>query len=157
MVPRPTPQGLGPRLRGLHERITAEFEQVHLKEALDLALTEIRDANRRLHDAKPWQASPADRDRALYEAVWKIRAIAVWLAPVLPFSSTEVFRMLGEPSGPGPGCWDLAREPPSPGQRLGELRPLFPRPTVPEPAAPPPATAPSGGAEPFPESPPLGV
>jgi methionyl-tRNA synthetase len=146
------PQGVGARLRALHERITQEYEQVHLKEALDLALAEVRDANRRLHEAKPWQAPPADRDRALYEAVWKIRALAIWLAPVLPFSSAEVFRMLGEPTGPAD--WELAREPPPPGRPLGELIPLFPRPNAPEsPRAPPaPTVAPAA-----PPTPPLGI
>ncbi|MHB1434978.1 MAG: methionine--tRNA ligase [Thermoplasmata archaeon] len=163
-IPRPPPgwspddpQGLGPRLRALHERITAEYEQVHLKEALDLALAEVRDANRRLHEAKPWQAPPAERDRALVEAVWKIRAIAIWLAPILPFSSAEVFRMLGEPSAPGPGSWELAREPLPAGQRLGKLIPLFPRPTVPEATPAPSAPTAPAGAPPTGEAPPLGI
>jgi methionyl-tRNA synthetase len=148
-IPSPPPgwspdatSGLGSRLRSLHQQITQEYEQVHLKEALDLALAEVRDANRRLHEAKPWQAAEPERDRTLYEAVWKIRAIAVWLSPVLPFSSAEVFRMLGEEAPLGAGSWDRAVEPPRTGQRLGTLSPLFPRPTVPEPpGSPPPSPA----------------
>ena len=46
------------RIRDAHERITVEFESVHLKEALEIALTEIREENRRFHEAKPWEASP---------------------------------------------------------------------------------------------------
>ena len=116
------------RLRETHARITEEYERVHLKEALDLALAEVREANRRFHEAKPWQASESERARVVFETAWWLKAIATWLAPVLPFSSAEVFRMLGYPSPPSAGDWDRVLEPPVPGQVLSDLRPLFPRP-----------------------------
>jgi len=133
-VPTP-PDGWNPeggstvadRLKGAHARITEEYEQVHLKEALDLALEEVREANRRFHEARPWQASETERARILYETLWRLKALATWLAPVLPFSSTEVFRMLGYDAPPGPGEWDVALAPVPAGQALGEVRPLFPR------------------------------
>ncbi len=128
------------RLRDAHGRITEEFERVHLKEALDLALAEVREANRRFHEAKPWQAHEPERARILFETIWWLKAIATWLAPVLPFSSAEVFRMLGYPSAPSSGDWDRVLDPPPPGQPLSELRPLFPRP---EKVAGPPREAPS--------------
>ncbi|HXY47149.1 MAG TPA: methionine--tRNA ligase [Thermoplasmata archaeon] len=118
---------VGDRLRSAHLRITQEYERVHLKEALDAALEEVREANRRFHDAQPWRADEPERSRILYETVWRLKAIATWLAPVLPFSSAEVFRMLGSPDPPGPGDWDRGLEPPASGQPLGEIRPLFPR------------------------------
>ena len=117
----------GPRIRESHRKITAAYEAVRLKEALDLTLEEVREANRRFHEARPWQGSDAERARAVYETVWRLRAVAIWLAPVLPFSSAEVYRMLGFSQPPGPGDWGTAVEPVPPGQPLGELRPLFPR------------------------------
>jgi methionyl-tRNA synthetase len=122
-----SPDGLGARIREAHEVITAELSAVHLKEALDRALTEVRDANRRIHDGKPWQAPDADRDRTLYEAVWSLKAAAIWLAPYLPNSSRQVFRMLGYGDAPVRGDWDSALSPPEPGQAIGEVQPLFPR------------------------------
>jgi methionyl-tRNA synthetase len=119
--------GAGPRLARAHRAITEEFERVRLKEALDLALEEVREANRRFHEAKPWQVEEPERSRVVYEALWTVRALATWLAPVLPFSSAEVFRMLGFSEPPGPRDWDRALEPVPPGQTLGEIRPLFPR------------------------------
>lgn len=119
--------GVGDRIRGAHAKITEEYERVHLKEALDLALEEVREANRRFHEARPWQAPEADRDRILYETLWRLKALATWLAPVLPFSSAEVFRMLGYDGPPGPGEWDVALAPVPAGQTLGPVRPLFPR------------------------------
>ena len=146
-TPPETPSGRAylDRIRDAHERITEEYEKVHLKEALDLALAEVREGNRRFHEAKPWQAAPADRDRIVSEMLHLVRAASIWLSPVLPFSSREVFRMLGYPEGPGPGSWEVALGVLPEGQALGEIRPLFPKREPPAaPSAPrPPASAPS--------------
>ncbi len=122
-----TDTGTGARLAAAHGAITEEFERVRLKEALDRTLEEVREANRRFHEAKPWQLEEPELSRVLYEAVWTVRALATWLAPVVPFSSAEVFRMLGFGESPGPRDWDRALEPVPAGQSLGEVRPLFPR------------------------------
>ena len=142
------PDGVGAHLRAAHERITEEFERVRLKEGLDLALEEVREANRKFHEGRPWQLEGDDRDRVVYETLWRLRAIATWLAPVLPFSSAEVFRMLGFEGPPGPGDWDRALVSPPVGQRLGEVRPLFPRALPPAPAVAGPGPAPP--ADPWP-------
>jgi len=122
-----TAAGFSNRLREAHRRITEEYERVHLKEALDLALEEVREANRRFHEARPWQANDPDRARIVYETIWTLKALATWLAPVLPFSTAEVFRMVGYDAPPGPGEWDVALAPVPAGQPLGEVRPLFPK------------------------------
>jgi methionyl-tRNA synthetase len=127
------PDGIGAHLRAVHERITDEYEHVRLKEGLDLALEEVREANRRFHEGRPWQLEGGDRARVVYETLWRLRAIAAWLAPVLPFSSAEVYRMLGFADPPGPGDWDRVLTSPPVGQALGEIRPLFPR-AEPDPA-----------------------
>ncbi len=122
--------GVRERLTSAHARITQEYEAVHLKEALDLALEEVREANRRFHEARPWQAPDDERARTLYETLWRLKALATWLGPVLPFSSAELFRMLGYEGPPGPGEWDVVLSPVPAGQSLGEVRPLFPRPDL---------------------------
>jgi len=148
MVPAPPaewspddPGTVGLRLREAHAQITAEFEAVHLKEALDRALDEVREANRRFHEARPWQLADPERARVVYETLWTLRALATWLSPVLPFSSAEVYRMLGFADGPSAGDWDRALDPVPSGQALGEVRPLFPRPAVAEPSGPPARTS----------------
>jgi methionyl-tRNA synthetase len=123
-----TTAGVGRRLLDAHGRITTEFEAVHLKEALDLALEEVREANRRFHEARPWQLADPERARVVVETLWTIQALATWLSPVIPFSSVETYRMLGFAEGPSAGDWDRALHPVPPGQTLGEIRPLFPKP-----------------------------
>lgn len=135
------PGGVGAQLRAAHERITEEYERVRLKEGLDIALEQVREANRRFHEGRPWRLDGAERSRVVYETLWRLRALAIWLAPVLPFSSAEVYRMLGFSEPPGSGEWDRALQSPPVGQPLGEIRPLFPRET---------AAAVTGGASPGP-------
>lgn len=52
--------------------------------------------------------------------------------------------MLGRSAPPGPGDWDKATDPPSPGQPLGEVRPLFPRSPASNSKASPNPSAPGG-------------
>jgi methionyl-tRNA synthetase len=148
------PGSVGAHLADAHERISREYEAVRLKEALDLTLEEVREANRRFHEGRPWQLEGDDRARVVYETLWRVRAIATWLAPVLPFSSAEVFRMLGFSDPPGRGDWDRALESPPVGQTLGQVRPIFPRPAS-ERAAP--SAAPAATTRPPERWPPLAV
>jgi methionyl-tRNA synthetase len=121
------PEAIGTRIRRAHEEITGHFEAVRLKEGLERALTEVREGNRWLQDAAPWKAPDAQKARTVYEGLWLLKAAAVWLSPVLPFSSEEVWRMLGFDHGPGPGDWSGALIPPPENQALGTVRALFPR------------------------------
>ena len=136
-------EGIAGRIHRAHEEITGHFEAVRLKEAFERALTEVREGNRWFQEARPWQASGPEKARTVYEGLWLLHAAAVWLSPVLPFSSEKVWRMLGWPNGPGAGDWVKALTPPPAGQSLGSIQPLFPRappsgvPPSPAPAAPP--------------------
>lgn len=121
------PGGAGERIRAAHQRITEEYEAVRLKEAVDLALEQVREANRLFHEGKPWALAPAEQVPILYDTLWRLRAIAIWLAPVLPFSSERLYRMLGFANGPTPGEWERALVPLEAGQPLGAVEPLFPR------------------------------
>ncbi|MGA7861976.1 MAG: methionine--tRNA ligase [Thermoplasmata archaeon] len=149
------PDGIGARIRRAHEEITGHFEAVRLKEGFERALTEVREGNRWFQEARPWQASDAEKARTVYEGLWLLKAAAVWLSPVLPFSSEQVWRMLGFDHGPGPGDWTGALAPPPADQRLGNVQPLFPRAEATSPSpevatTSAPATAPApGGFVPF--------
>ncbi len=139
------PDGIGESIRRAHEAIGNAFERVQLKEALELALAEIRAENRRFHEAKPWAATEADRARAVYEGAWLLEAASTWLSPFIPFSMSELRKMLGLEGAAGPGEWDRALTPPEPGRVIGEVRPLFPR--AERTTAPPPAAGGSTSAQ----------
>ena len=121
------PGGVGERLRRAHQKITEEYDAVRLKEALDLTMEEVREANRAFHEGQPWSLPPERQAPLLFETIWRLRALAIWLSPVLPFSSERLYRMLGFAGGPARGEWDQALGPPNPGQPLGAVEPLFPR------------------------------
>ncbi|HEV8049801.1 MAG TPA: methionine--tRNA ligase [Thermoplasmata archaeon] len=155
VVPTP-PEGWSPessevgrRLRAAHVAITGELEAVHLKEALELTLTEVREGNRRFHEAKPWASEEAARRQAVTEGLWLLKAAAIWLSPVLQFSSAVLFRSLGYSEGPARGDWESVGQPVNPGQTLGEVRPLFPR-LEPRGGATPKSGTPSAGPTPAP-------
>ncbi|MEM0129812.1 MAG: methionine--tRNA ligase, partial [Thermoplasmata archaeon] len=145
-VPDPGPgwseealDGPGPAIARAHAAIGQAYDRVLLKEALDAALEEVRAANRAFHDAEPWRRTGTVQHRILYETVWRLRAIATWLAPVLPSTAERIHRMLGF-AGP-PARWEDALRPVPPGQPLGPVAPLFPRADPGERPGPPAATA----------------
>lgn len=117
---------MGRRIAEAHRKIGDEYSVVHLKEALEFALAQVRETNRWVQDSQPWRAAGERRDALLYEGLWFLRAAATWLAPVLPHSSRSVQEMLGVPDPSAAGAWDRALEPPTPGQPLGTIVPLFP-------------------------------
>ena len=140
--------GIGAHLRGVHTRVEEEYEAVRLKEALDLVLEEVREANRAFHEATPWNLPPAERARVLYETIWRLQAIATWLSPTLPTTSERILRMLGSVDPLAPGSWDEALRPPASGRALGPVEPLFPRASHSNGAAPAPGATTSPGSPP---------
>jgi methionyl-tRNA synthetase len=108
------------------------------------------EVNRYLNEREPWKEIREDRTRAattIYVAMRAIDSLKLMFAPFLPFSSQRVHEMLGD-EGDLVGRltvrsvaertrehlvltyeadprirWEPSRLPP--GQRLGEIRPLF--------------------------------
>jgi methionyl-tRNA synthetase len=123
----PENSAMGKTIRISAEEMTKRMEAVQLKEALDVALALVREANRAFHEAKPWAAEAKARDTAIYEALWSIKTLAVLLAPYIPFSSEKVARMLNAPELVKPGHWTEAAKPPTPGASIGKMEILFPK------------------------------
>ncbi|HXQ94445.1 MAG TPA: methionine--tRNA ligase [Thermoplasmata archaeon] len=154
----PEESEVGRRIRAAHAAITGELEAVRLKEALELVLAEVREGNRRFHEAKPWASEEPARRQTVTEGLWLLKTAAVWLAPFLPFSSTDLFRSLGYSEGPTRGDWESVAQPLNPGQTLGEVRPLFPRLEQKRPAGPAATAAAAAPARPEGEGlPPLDI
>ena len=85
-----------------------------------------REANRYLDEKSPWKAIKDDRQAAadsLYVALYAISCLKTVLFPFLPFSSQKVHEYLGFDGRVEEAGWKP--QPPPPGQRLQEPKPLF--------------------------------
>jgi len=100
-----------------------EIAAVRLKAGLAKAMSLAHAANGYLTVKEPWKTAKTDLDRTgvtLGVALNAIAGIAVALAPYLPFTTPQVFAMLGIPEEPH---WHPAVVPS--GTRLGAATPLF--------------------------------
>ncbi len=108
------------------KRARGQLEAVHLKAALQTAMTLAQEANAYLNETAPWKTAKTDPERtgtSLYVALCVINALKVALYPFLPFSSQKVHEYLGQPGDVAGGAWAAERL--EPGTRLGQPEPLF--------------------------------
>ena len=127
------PSPLAPESRALLQRVDAAFEEVgaqieavHLRGALQSAMSVAQDANRYLDERAPWQAVKVDRDSAaetLSTAIQVIAGVASLLQPFLPFSSPQAWALTGLDGSIQDAGW--TRTPVAPGTALPEPAPLF--------------------------------
>jgi methionyl-tRNA synthetase len=91
-------------VEGLYERYAAAMEEVDYSGALAQVKKLVDRANLYVEESAPWNLAkaaaenPAAADQlafVLYNILEAIRIIALFFAPVMPTSSTEVFRRLG--------------------------------------------------------------
>jgi methionyl-tRNA synthetase len=108
------------------KRAHGQLEAVHLKAALQTAMTLAQEANAYLNETAPWKTAKTDPERtgtSLYVALCVINALKVALYPFLPFSSQKVHEYLGLPGDIARAAWAAERL--EPGTRLGQPEPLF--------------------------------
>jgi methionyl-tRNA synthetase len=98
----------------------------HFKQAIMMAMTIAQETNRYLDEKAPWKMIKEDRQAAatsLYVALNVISQLKTMLYPFLPFSSQKLHQYLGF-GGRVEDCgWEP--QPPEPGQKLLEPKPLF--------------------------------
>ncbi|MDA1061422.1 MAG: methionine--tRNA ligase [Chloroflexi bacterium] len=129
----PEPASLTPASTALLARVDAAFEEVgeqieavHLRGALQSALTIAQEANRYLDERAPWQQVKSDRDGAaetLHTALNVISGLCTLLQPFLPFTSPQAWAFLGHASAIEAAGW--RRTPVLAGTTLPEPAPLF--------------------------------
>jgi len=106
--------------------VDKNLSQCHFKMALNIAMSVAHQANRYLDEESPWKVIKEDRKAAassLYVALNVISNLKTMLYPFLPFSSQKLHEYLGFAGKAEDYGWKL--QPPEPGQRLLEPRPLF--------------------------------
>jgi methionyl-tRNA synthetase len=114
-------------------RFTDAMDRHLLHEGAAAALSLVADANGFIEARAPWALARQPADRAELEQVLRaltdtVQAVTVMLAPFMPDKTAEVWRALGNASAevtPVTGAL-----PPSAGQRVRKITPLFPKPSV---------------------------
>jgi len=100
--------------------------QCHFKQAIMSAMTIAQETNRYLDEKSPWKMVKESREAAatsLYVAICVISYLKTMLYPFLPFSSQKLHEYLGFDGHVQDDGWKP--NPPSPGQKLLEPKPLF--------------------------------
>jgi methionyl-tRNA synthetase len=112
--------------KDLFRKVGDNLAGCHFRQALQAVLGYAQEANQYLDGQAPWKVIKQDRQAAadsLYTAIYAITCLKTVLCPVLPFSSQRVHEYLGFTGDIRDYGWEP--NPPPPGQRLVEPKPLF--------------------------------
>ncbi len=109
------------------------FDSFAFSRALEVAWSVVARVDKMISDAKPWDLAKDENQRetlnaVLYRAAETLRWLCVLLYPVMPQASQEIYSQLGFTGSPGavdPG--DLKWGGLALAQKIGEVKPLFPR------------------------------
>ena len=130
LPPGPGSPEIAARLDTLHEEIPGKLDAWELTGALDSIWDTVRELNRVVERAKPWELAKDDArrdelDAVLYDLADGVRAVAITLFAYLPATSPEILRALGQSSDVG---WDGVRSRGlSSASGIEPAAPLFPR------------------------------
>ena len=109
-------------------KVGQNIEFVHFKDALREAMQLARLGNQYFDQKAPWDSVRKDKTAcgtAIHVALRVSRALAVIMAPFLPFSSQRLWHMLGYDSNVHEQKWGEALEDISAGQKVRVGKPLF--------------------------------
>ena len=110
------------------KKVGQNLEYVHLKDAIKEAIHLARLGNQYIDAKAPWDLLRKDRPAcgtAIHVALRVSRALALILAPFLPFSSQRLWNALGYDTDVHGQRWEEALEDVPAGQRLRVGKPLF--------------------------------
>jgi methionyl-tRNA synthetase len=110
------------------KKVGQNLDFVHFKDALREAIQLARLGNQYFDQKAPWDLVRKDKaacGTAIHVAVRTSRALAVIMAPFLPFSSQRLWTMLGHDSNASQQSWAEALEDMPAGQKLRVGKPLF--------------------------------
>jgi len=120
-------------LRNVEEqgkKVAQNLEYVHFQQAMREAIQLARLGNQYFDAKAPWDLVNKDRAKcgtALHVALRVSRALAVIMAPFLPFSSQRLWHALGYDDEVHRQSWDASLEDLPTGQALRVGKPLFPK------------------------------
>jgi methionyl-tRNA synthetase len=106
--------------------VGASLNNCHFRDGIKAAMSLAQETNRYLEQKSPWKKVKEDRESCattLYVALMVISCLKTVLYPSLPFSSQKLHNLLGFKGRVEKGGWTI--QPPTPGQKLPPLEPLF--------------------------------
>lgn len=90
-------KGLLNKLKDSVTEIAANYENYKFKDALNLTMNIVRDANKYFNDTEPWKAVKENKKRCgtiINICLQLVHSFAILFSPVLPFTSDKILRML---------------------------------------------------------------
>ncbi len=108
-------------------KISELFEAYKIKDGVNEIMNLARAGNKYFNDTEPWKAVKSDKEKCgttLYVCLQAIYTLAELTAPVIPFSSDKIFKMLNMQAT----AWDeCGNEILKTGHRLGKAEIVFPK------------------------------
>jgi methionyl-tRNA synthetase len=112
-----------------HSADTATYiEQFRLQMAMGIVIELTRLGNKYINDREPWRNIEAAQEKAattLYTAAQIVKALAILIAPFLPFTAEEVWRLLNLPYSVHAQRWESAVEELPPNHKIKKPQPIF--------------------------------
>ncbi len=110
------------------EEVSQHLEKCEFKNAIRRAMELARFGNQYIDAKAPWRQLKESREACastLYTSICLSKALAVMMAPFMPFSSQRLWEALGESGKVLDAKWEDALVPPKSGRKLAEPKPLF--------------------------------
>ena len=114
------------KIKNIHREIGKNLEKCQFKKGLKQAMSLAHFGNIYFNNMQPWKLIKTDRDRCatvIHICLKIVQALAVSIAPYLPFSSDKIWKMLG--NNDSIHDWNDALKPLNVGYKLEEPIPLF--------------------------------
>jgi methionyl-tRNA synthetase len=112
------------------EEVSQYLEKCEFKNGIKRAMELARFGNQYIDARAPWKQLKENRQDCadtLFTSISLSKALAVMMAPYIPFSSQKLWESLGEEGRVLDAKWDDALVPPKAGTKLAEPVPLFKR------------------------------
>ena len=113
----------------IHDECSKLLDAFKIRDALQEVMNLAREGNRYLNEKAPWDAIKkgdiSSAATAIYVCLNAIKALAIMLAPFIPNSADEIWKMLGNVSSVHSMKWDEAIKPLEPGKEILKPKLIF--------------------------------
>ncbi|MDH7517518.1 MAG: methionine--tRNA ligase [Candidatus Thermoplasmatota archaeon] len=116
------------KIEETYKEVGESIDGCSFKKGLRSAMNLAQFGNVYFNQNKPWELIKSDRERCgtvLHVCLRIVQALAVFMAPYLPFSSDEIWRMLGNKESVHIVSWDSALNEINVGSPIEKPKPLF--------------------------------